>query len=310
MKPPTLSVLISCYNYGRYVQEAVRSALEQTRPVEEVVVVDDGSTDDSWARLEALREADPRVVIERTENRGQLAAMVRGVELTSADIVFFMDADDLLKPHHTETLAAALERHPYVDYVYSDYEQFGDRQGIHRSFPAGRDHDHGRTALLAKYGLRTYGGVTSTIAVRRRTLLPLLDMPDHWITEWPAAGDLALNHFVSLVGGRKMYLHQDTVRYRVHGENDHLQVAKLPDNAWMERRFRANRWIQRVAGETCPGDALLPLIDRETQSTPRLSKIEHRNLVKLIMRSPLPASARWGSILAITKQRLKASLGS
>ena len=303
-----LSVLISCYNCGQYIEQAVGSILDQERQVDEIIIVDDGSTDDTPTYLQAAKALDPRVVVERTENRGQLAAMLRGIELATGDIVFFMDADDLYKPEHTRVFMELFERLPHVDYCYGDYEEFGDRQGVYRTSPHGRDHDHGRTSLLSKYSLRTYGSVTSVAAVRRALLLPLLRFPDHWITDWPVAGDLALNHFVSLAGGRKMYRFGDTVRYRVHGKNDHLKQAQLADSSWMMRRFKANRWVARVASEMCPGDALLPYIGREVRTIPRLSGTEYRHLVRLLIRSPLPCMARWMLIASITKKRLLAVL--
>ena len=299
-----LSVLISCYNYGRYIEQAVQSVLNQDRAVDEIIVIDDGSTDDSQTALHAVEAMDPRVVVERTENRGQLAAMLRGIELATGDIVFFMDADDLYKPTHIKAYAELFERHPYVDYLYGDYEEFEDRQGLHRSFQSGQDHDHGRTALLSKYGLSTYGGVASTTAARRELLLPLLHFPDHWITEWRVAGDLAMNHYVALAGGRKMYHFGDTIRYRVHGDNDHLQQAKRMDATWLMRRYKANRWVARVASEMCPGDALLQHIDRETRTTPRLSSTEYRHIARLVIRCPLPCIARCLLLTKITWQRL------
>ncbi|MEM1212345.1 MAG: glycosyltransferase family 2 protein [Planctomycetota bacterium] len=310
MTPPLrVSVLISCFNYGRYIEETVASVLAQERPVDQVIVIDDGSTDDTPAYTEKAKALDPRVMVERTENRGQLAAMIRGIELANADVVCFMDADDLYKPGHTRSFAEAFERHPQVDYVYGDYEQFGDRTGVRRSFQAGRDHDHGRTALLAKYGLRTYGGVASTTAARRELLLPLLEMPDAWLSDWKVAADLAMNYFVSLAGGRKLYRFGDTVRYRVHGGNDHLAQAKLADSNWRMRRLRASRWVEQVSGLVCPGDALLGFIDREAKTIPRLSGVEYRNLVKTVARSPLSTYTQAMMLASLTGQRLKSMLG-
>ncbi|MEM6552395.1 MAG: glycosyltransferase family 2 protein [Planctomycetota bacterium] len=301
---PRVSVLISCHNYGRFVGEAVGGVLEQERPVDEVIVIDDGSTDDTPRYLEDVRAMDPRVVVERTKNRGQLAAMIRAIELSTGDLLFFLDADDLFKPGHTAAFLDVFERYADVDYVYGDYEEFGDRSGVHRSCWAGRDHDHGRTSLLSKYGLRTYGGVTSVAAVRRGIVLPLLELPDQWITEWRSAGDSALNHYVSLVGGRKYYRFGDTVRYRVHGGNDHLRLARQRDSAWMMRQFRTGRWVHRVASVVCPGDVLMQYLNREAETTPRLTGKEWRDLVKLVTRHPMPVFARLGLIGSITRQWL------
>jgi len=301
-----LSVLISCYNYGHYLQEAVKSVLDQERPVDEIIVIDDGSTDDTPSHVGALEALDSRVVIDRTENRGQLGAMLRGIALATGDIVFFLDADDLYKPTHTKAFMDIFESQHHVDFVYGDYEEFGDRQNVYRGFLSGCDHDHGRTALVCKYSLRNYGSISSVTAARRELLLPLLRFPDHWITDWPTAGDLAMNLYASLAGGRKMYYFGDTVYYRVHGENDHLKQAQLADSTWQMRRFRANRWVARVASEMCPGDALLQYIDREVKTVPRLSGTEYLHIFKLLIRCPLPCTVRLILIAKVTAQRLAA----
>jgi hypothetical protein len=94
--PPLVSILINNYNYARFVMEAVRSALDQTGPEVEVVVVDDGSTDDSLACLATI--ADPRVRVIAQRNGGQGAAYNTGFAAARGEYVIFLDADDLLDP--------------------------------------------------------------------------------------------------------------------------------------------------------------------------------------------------------------------
>ena len=94
---PLVSVLISNYNYAAYVRAAVESVLAQTYPRLEVVVVDDGSTDDSLAVLAAFDD-DPRVTVVAQANAGQAVAINTGVEASRGEIVCLMDADDLFEP--------------------------------------------------------------------------------------------------------------------------------------------------------------------------------------------------------------------
>jgi len=72
--PPSFSVIVSSYNYQDHVVDSVASALKQTLPVLQVVVVDDGSTDESLQRLHARFDGDARVQIIAQTNAGQLAA--------------------------------------------------------------------------------------------------------------------------------------------------------------------------------------------------------------------------------------------
>ncbi len=102
---PLLSIIITCFNYELYIRECIDSALRQTYRRKEVIVVDDGSTDRSWARI---REYGDRIVSKRTENRGALLCSLTGLSLARGDFVYFLDADDLLLPSAIAELAPYL----------------------------------------------------------------------------------------------------------------------------------------------------------------------------------------------------------
>lgn len=96
------SILIANYNYEAYVGEAIESALNQTHPNVEVIVVDDGSKDGSRAVIERY----PTVKAVFQENQGHSAAAARGLAEATGDLVLFLDADDLLLPEACATVAA------------------------------------------------------------------------------------------------------------------------------------------------------------------------------------------------------------
>jgi glycosyltransferase involved in cell wall biosynthesis len=101
---PTVSVVITCFNYERYVGQCVRSVLEQTARPLEVIVVDDGSTDGSAA---VLAEFGERIQLVRQDNRGHVAALHRGFAESRGDLIVFLDADDLLHRDALDTVARA-----------------------------------------------------------------------------------------------------------------------------------------------------------------------------------------------------------
>lgn len=108
MVDPLVSILIPCYNQGRYLADSVGSALGQTHPRVEVVIVDDGSTDDTRERAEALAaEYAGRVKVIHQENAGQARARAAGLAEARGDYVVFLDADDRLEPKMAETALAA-----------------------------------------------------------------------------------------------------------------------------------------------------------------------------------------------------------
>ncbi len=104
-----VSVVIPTYNSAELVVEAVRSVLAQTRPAAEVLVVDDGSTDDTADQLAAF---GPPVRVIRKENGGVSSARNRGVAEASGERIAFLDADDVWHPRKLETQLGVLEAHP------------------------------------------------------------------------------------------------------------------------------------------------------------------------------------------------------
>ncbi len=88
-----ISVIITSYNYERYIAQSIRSALEQDGAETEVIVVDDGSTDSSRAVIESF---DDRITAVLGANHGQAAAQNTGYGLSSGEAVIFLDADDVL----------------------------------------------------------------------------------------------------------------------------------------------------------------------------------------------------------------------
>jgi glycosyltransferase involved in cell wall biosynthesis len=103
MTEPLISVIITCYNYGRYVAGAIESALAQSYPHTEIVVVNDGSTDDS---LEVISRYHGRVVLVNQANQGSIAAYNSGYAASSGKIIVLLDADDLLEPEALANVAA------------------------------------------------------------------------------------------------------------------------------------------------------------------------------------------------------------
>jgi glycosyltransferase involved in cell wall biosynthesis len=106
-----VSVVIPAYNYGHFVAEAVDSALAQTYANREVIVVDDGSTDDTRKRLAAYGD---RVRYLYQENRGLAAARNAGIRAARGEYVALLDADDVWHPQKLELQMAYLAAHPEV----------------------------------------------------------------------------------------------------------------------------------------------------------------------------------------------------
>lgn len=107
---PLVSILVPCYNAGPWVEAALQSALAQTHPRCEIIAVDDGSEDDTAARLETFRSRGVKVI--RQTNRGASAARNRALAEATGLFVQFLDADDLLHPEKIAVQVRALEGRP------------------------------------------------------------------------------------------------------------------------------------------------------------------------------------------------------
>jgi hypothetical protein len=115
--PPTFAVVIPAYESARTVGDAVASALGQTYPPQQVIVVDDGSTDDIATALAPHRD---RIELVRQDHAGLAAARNRGIELARTDLVDFLDADDRFLPGRHEALAALATARPDLDLLTTD----------------------------------------------------------------------------------------------------------------------------------------------------------------------------------------------
>lgn len=114
---PRVSVVVTAYNVAPFLRQALESALSQTATDIEVVVVDDGSSDEP-DRV-AGEFADPRLRLVRQDNQGASAARNRGVSETSAPYVAFLDGDDYWGKDKLEQQASLLDRHPEIDLVFT-----------------------------------------------------------------------------------------------------------------------------------------------------------------------------------------------
>lgn len=130
-----ISAIIPCYNAEPFLAEAIESVLKQTRPVGEIIVVDDGSTDRS---AEIARSYGARV-ISIGRNSGSAAARNAGIDAACGDLIAWLDADDYWNCNHCEVVCGLLEHHQDAATAYSAVRLFGSRTGVLYMSP--QDHE-------------------------------------------------------------------------------------------------------------------------------------------------------------------------
>lgn len=127
MNPPLVSIIIPCYNAEQFVAEAIQSALAQTWPRKEVIVVDDGSTDRSVARI---KEFGGAVRLETLPHAGAPTARNRGIELARGEYVKFLDADDVLFPEAVSRQMAQRDGLPAKSIPYGQVLDWKTRKPV------------------------------------------------------------------------------------------------------------------------------------------------------------------------------------
>ncbi len=159
---PKASIIIPAYDAAAYVAEAIHSALAQTWPDKEIIVVDDGSSD----ATAALAESIAGVTCLRQANGGVSHARNTGVRHSSGDLIAFLDADDVWHPGKLEAQVRLLERYPDCDLVYANFVEAPESLAP-RDWPGGDGlPPHTRTTELESSFLHPFFG-TSTVVVRR-----------------------------------------------------------------------------------------------------------------------------------------------
>ena len=239
---PLVSIVVCNFNYARYLPRSVGSALAQSHPRVEVVVVDDGSTDGS---ADLLRGYGDRIRCVFKANGGQASAVNAGFAACSGDLVLFLDADDYLAPDACARVAAAWA--PGVAKVEFGLEVVsGDERPLGlRLPPVAADGPEARDLLL-RFGYNASPPCSGNVYARA-VLRRILPLPE---PEWRSHTDSAL-YDLALFHGAVVHLPELLGCYRIHGGNisdsGEVSVAKLRrDNAVDDRREQA---IRRIAAE-------------------------------------------------------------
>jgi glycosyltransferase involved in cell wall biosynthesis len=124
--PQLVSVIIPTYNYGRFLGDAIQSVLDQTLPASEIIVVDDGSTDNTAAVIATFGD---RVKYFRQENAGVCAARNRGVAESTGAVIAFLDADDIWEPTILEKGLSIFAGDDRIGLVHTGVRNFDSESG-------------------------------------------------------------------------------------------------------------------------------------------------------------------------------------
>lgn len=216
--PGLVSVVMPAYNRAAYIREAIESILAQTAGRHEIIVIDDGSTDDTAA---VARACGPAVAVHSQPNQGIGAAINHGLRLATGEWLAFLDSDDLWTPSKTADQLAWLAAQPGVDLVFGHCEEF-----VSPEIPIGQ------ISLGTRAGGSRPTQTYCTLLARRETFMRIGGFDEK----------LVLGHFIDWLARAKALglsdgmVPETVLRRRIHGNNitmkrradyaDYLKVLK------------------------------------------------------------------------------------
>ena len=236
-----ITCIINNYNYANYICDAIDSAMSQTVPFDEIVIVDDGSTDNSREIILNKIRSNEAAKSYFKDNGGQMSALNYGFEKSSGDIICFLDSDDILKPNYLENTLDFFARNVGCDYLFCAIETFGQTSSVKLRYPS--DRDLGITLVRVNHMKSLYGigGSTSTLAIRRSIVEKVLPYPH--FEDWKLRADDVLGFGASMVGAHKYFNSSPLVLYRIHPNNGYAG-RKISKVAALSRQLAINRLIK------------------------------------------------------------------
>lgn len=198
-----LTVLLPVFNGAQYITEAVESILMQTYTNFELLIINDGSTDDTLVILERLAARDFRVRVVSRENKGLIATLNQGLSLSSTDLIIRMDADDVALPNRLERQVAFMMAHPDVDVCGTGLVFY--ETGEEKHLPE----NHDALQVLALFNTPVFH---PTVIMRKSSVLSVGGYSSHAL----CAEDFDLWERMLHAGFRLANLGEVLLRYRLH----------------------------------------------------------------------------------------------
>lgn len=211
---PLVSILINNYNYGRFISKAIDSALGQTYPHTEVIVVDDGSTDNSREIIAGYKDQITPVL---KENGGQGSAINAGFATSKGDIICFLDADDIFVPEKVEQVVNAFGSNPEIGWCFHRVRlvdaSTGELVRLSREGSTSRECDF--RSQIRRGSLAFIPPPTSGLCFTRSLLQQILPIPK---SEASTAADRFMK-LLAITLSKGFFLNEQLTIQQIHGSN-------------------------------------------------------------------------------------------
>lgn len=212
-----VSVIIPNYNYGNYLPQAIDSVLAQTLPAAEIIVVDDGSTDNT---REVLAQYGERIQVIYQQNRGVSVARNHGVENSTGDLLAFLDADDLWMPQKLELQVKRLIENPALGLVHCGVQDIDSEGALLDEHLDGMEGWVASAMLLFSGPVILGGGSASLVTREAFTEAKGFDTRMSTSADWDFYYRIARRRMVGFVP-------EVLVGYRLHRSNMHGNIRAM-----------------------------------------------------------------------------------
>ena len=239
-----VSFVIPNYNHAEQLKTSLKSVAGQTVPADEIIVVDDGSTDHSLQVIEAFAQDHPRIrLIKHPENQGVVQAVKHGVEAASTKYIILASADERVETNMVETLMRAIGMFPGARLAVSRFaewypernyiEEHGPEADLGLWFHEGDEPDFiAPERLQALMGKGTVALQASTAIFERQALLDLgvYDPGLRWLGDWFTIHAIAIRHGVVVVPQTLAVFRRDEGSYSAAGLRNRRAQAEVLDH--------------------------------------------------------------------------------
>jgi glycosyltransferase involved in cell wall biosynthesis len=266
-----VSVVIPLYNHGAYIEQAVSSVMDQTMPVHELIVVDDGSTDLSVSVMKTLCERYPQLVFWSQPNQGAHQAINSGIHRATGDLVTILNSDDVYHPERMEACVCSFIEDPKVQAVATGIEFMNDvSKSVENGWYAQALDFYKKIGDL---GLALVNGnfimTTSNIVVRRTVFNDI-----GYFSSLRYTHDLDFFLRMLTEGMKVCLLDKPLMRYRMHSSNT---ISENHNRVRIEWAAVAARYLVSLQGRF--GSPELPWKHLETY----MDIIERHSLARLVL---------------------------
>ena len=279
-----ITAIIDSYNSRKYLEEAIKSVLNQNRRPDEFLIVDDASTDGSADFAEELIEGVPWARVIRKPNGGQLSCLSRGVIESSGDILAFLDGDDYWLAHHLQAAEKQFKANKKLSMYFSACTACGESERaeeyMYRSYSPG---PIGMTQVVTACGGSYVGGLNSTLVVSAESVKPYLPLPREIERDWVVNADNIMIWLTSLHGGEKYAEVKPGICYRFHAQNNSKKLSTYP--AKIHRKAAKERFFEYCRRVFFIPDDFARLLPHEYRAHPVKTKKFRRQYLKALQKS-------------------------